>query len=186
VHIGVVAAQDGQFVYVTNSFDSTVSAIQTYDNTLVDTVNVGFAPAGVAVSPDGSKVYETNRDDNSVGVIGTGNNIPSFAVKVGMRPTGVAVTPDGHFVYVANSDDNTESIITIPYTAVFTVNVDDNPFGVAITPKPPTGEGNLKPGGGCSISSSTYSNISFLVYLLIFAIIPVARFRIRRTNKKHC
>ena len=46
-----------------------VSVIDTANNTITATVNVGGEPFGVAVSPDGTKVYVTNEFSNNVSVI---------------------------------------------------------------------------------------------------------------------
>ena len=52
-------------------------------------------------------------------------------------------------------------------------------------PSQGVGEGDGSPGGGCSIASSIASNSTIPVYLLVPAIILIARLWRRRTNKKH-
>ncbi|MGX6446343.1 YVTN family beta-propeller repeat protein [Neobacillus sp. K501] len=46
---GIVTSKDNQFVYVTNMYDNTVSAIKNDDNTVIATVNVGKEPNGITI-----------------------------------------------------------------------------------------------------------------------------------------
>ncbi len=77
---------DGDFVYVANLLSNNVSVIQTSDNTVVDTVDVGDDPIGVAVTPDGDFVYVANQFSNNVSVIRTSDNTVVDTVAVGDSP----------------------------------------------------------------------------------------------------
>ena len=71
---GVAASPNGEFVYVVNAEDGTVSVLQTSDNTVVATVDVGSRSAslpirGIVVTLDSKFVYVANPDDNNVSVI---------------------------------------------------------------------------------------------------------------------
>jgi YVTN family beta-propeller protein len=102
---------------------------------VVDTVTVGFFPAGVAVSPDGSRVYVANFGGNSVSVINTSNNTVVATVTGVPSPYGVAVSPDGSRVYVGNQSGNSVSVInTSNNTVVATVTGLDRPAGVVVSP----------------------------------------------------
>ena len=50
----------GQFAYVANSDDDTVSAIDTDTNTVVATIPVGEQPADIAITPDGARAWVAN------------------------------------------------------------------------------------------------------------------------------
>jgi YVTN family beta-propeller protein len=68
---GVSVTPNGKYVYVDNSGDGTVSVIQTSDNTVIDTIEVGKQPfGGIAVSSDGKSVFVGNYEDGTVSVIG--------------------------------------------------------------------------------------------------------------------
>ena len=60
--LGLIArpAAAAPFAYVTNSYDSTVSVIDTATNAVVATVPVGLNPEYLAVTPDGTHVYVAN------------------------------------------------------------------------------------------------------------------------------
>jgi YVTN family beta-propeller protein len=85
---GLAVIPDGTHVYVANCDDDTVSVIQTSDNTVVDTIDVGISPFGVAVTPDGSRVYVTNSEDNTVSVIQTSDHTVS-QINGGATPTSL-------------------------------------------------------------------------------------------------
>src|ERR1035437_6295132 len=121
------------FAYISNLGSNTVSVIDTANNIVTATVNVGIDPLGIAVTPDGSKVYVT--DFVNVSVINTTTNTVTATVAMGAEPYGVAVSPDGTKVYVTNEGNNTISVInTTTNTVTATVNVGSFPIGVAVSP----------------------------------------------------
>jgi YVTN family beta-propeller protein len=128
------------YAYITNLNSNTVSVINTGNNNLTDTIQVGNDPLGVAVSPDGTKVYVTNTNygyRGSVSVIDTARSEVTAIVDVGNKysPCGIAVTPDGKKLYVTDRDINGISVIdTSTNTVTATVPAGINPLGVAITP----------------------------------------------------
>ena len=136
------------FGYVANSFDNTVSVIDTDSNKVVATIPVGDNPSGVATTADGTHAYVTNSDFGNVSVIDTASNTVVDTIPVGGGfPTGVATTPDGihppeggdrrhqPLAYVTNQVDDIVSVIdTASNTVVATIPVGDNPNGVAFTP----------------------------------------------------
>src|SRR5208282_881693 len=82
-------------------------------------------------------VYVANSNDGTVSVINATTNtvIATDTVTVGFSPEGVAVTPDNTSVYVANSGGGTVSVIdTATSTVVATVQMQNFPFQIAITP----------------------------------------------------
>jgi YVTN family beta-propeller protein len=82
-------------------------------------------------------VYVANSNDGTVSVINaiTKTVIATDTVAVGLSPEGVAVTPNNASVYVANSGGGTVSVIdTATNTVVATVQMQNFPFQIAITP----------------------------------------------------
>ncbi len=78
---------DGDFVYVANVV-GTVSVIQTSDNTVVATVDVGSFPFGVAVVQS-AYVFVANSSSNNVSKIQTSDNTVVVTVDVGITPIGI-------------------------------------------------------------------------------------------------
>ena len=89
--------------YVTNSYDGTVSVIDTATGTVSDTIPVGKGPLGVAATPDGEHVYVTNIGGGTVSVIRTATRKVSDTITVGGNPLGVAIAPDGKHAYVTTA-----------------------------------------------------------------------------------
>lgn len=76
MHVGsnpgeIAGSPDGAKVYVANYYGSTVSVIETVNNTVTATVNVGNNPNGIAFSPDRKKVYVTNLGNLNMSIIDT-------------------------------------------------------------------------------------------------------------------
>jgi YVTN family beta-propeller protein len=125
----------GQYAYVSNFGDDTVSAIDTADQTVVATIPVGNGPNGIAALPDGSRVYAINYGADSVSVISTATNDVVDTITVGPRPADAAATPDGRFLYVTNSGTNTVTVIDTATDAVVgNVTVGSGPDEMAFTP----------------------------------------------------
>lgn len=109
----------GEFAYVTNNGDGTVSIIDTASNTVVGTITVGSGPFGIDVTPDGKFAYVANNGDGTVSVIDTSTNtVVGTPITVGTAPRGLAITPDGTAVYVANEGSQDVSVIDVATNTV--------------------------------------------------------------------
>jgi YVTN family beta-propeller protein len=86
--IMVSIAGAAPFAYVTNSGSESVSVIDTANNTITATVNVGSEPWEVAGTSDGTKVFVANSGSDTISVIDTANNTVTATVDVGSIPVG--------------------------------------------------------------------------------------------------
>jgi YVTN family beta-propeller protein len=143
---GIAVSPDGKAVYVTN-FNSSksinnVSVINTTENEVTGTLQLGFEPRAIAVSPDGKKLYITlNEAKLAIVNITDADHYDVNNIELGGYPTGVTVSPDGTRVYVANycSDDqqlkgNVSIINTTDNSLISTVEVEPIPYGIAVSP----------------------------------------------------
>ncbi len=134
---GIAVSPDGEFVYVSNYGNNTVSVIKTTDNSVID-IPVGAGPAGVSMTPDGAFVYVSNYSSNSVSVIRTSDNMVTQSIPVGNNPFGISVTPDGAVAYVSHYvyyGSGTVSVIdTSSHSVITTIPVGTAPYGVSVTP----------------------------------------------------
>jgi len=128
----VAISRDGR-AYVTNVLSSSVSVINTANNTVIANIAVGSNPWAVAISPNGSTAYVANSGSDTVSVINT-DNYAVTTINVGDGPVALAVTPGGARVYVANQLSNNVSVINTADNTVITIPVGYFPSGVAITP----------------------------------------------------
>ena len=130
---GIAVSPDGEFVYVSNYTEGSVSVIKTADKTVSNTITVGKGPIGVSVTPDGAFVYVSNYSSNTVSVIDTSNHTLIDTIQVGSRPWGVSMTPDGTYAYVSNSSSNTVSVIdTSNHAVIETISVETSPRKVSM------------------------------------------------------
>jgi len=137
---GIDISPDGKTVFVTTSDTSSLAAISTATNTVLNTVYIGNRPYGVAVSHDGGFAYvsvqqQGGQKDGYVSVIDTSAYSIVATVNVGKGPQGLAVHPDGSKLYVTNYSDKSVSVInTSSRKVIKTITVGGGPSGIAVHP----------------------------------------------------
>lgn len=135
----VAITPDGEYAYVTAANHDGVRVIDIASNMVDGTIGVGSKPNSVAFTPDGERAYVTNFSiGGPVSVIDTETravgSISGFSMAL-----DVATSPDGGYVYVTNFGSSTVSVInTSTNTVEQTIDVGENPAGIAIMPAPPT------------------------------------------------
>jgi 6-phosphogluconolactonase (cycloisomerase 2 family) len=124
--VTLVAAPNGQFVYVINQGDSTVQEFAVQGDGTLASQHVypagGAHPTAVAIDPQGAFLYVTNsyaagastgtgvvsifpvNADNSLGT-------PLTPQPVGIKPVGITVSYFNHFVYVVGQQTSTTGLI---------------------------------------------------------------------------
>jgi len=128
----IAITPNGNYVYVTNQDDDTVSVIRTSDNTVVDIISVGDVPQGIAVTPDGNYVYVGS---TPLKVIRTADNTEIDSISLGHNSKGMAITPNGNYVYMTTTAANNMLVMRTSDNAVVkSILVGDNPTFIAITP----------------------------------------------------
>ncbi len=122
-------------MYVTNSGNSTVSALDAGTGSVVANIGVGSEPVDVAIAPDGSRAYVVNKGSNSVSVIATATQAVVANIGVGREPDGIAVSPNGASAYVADFGDESVSLISTATESVpiGPIHVGKEPEGVAVS-----------------------------------------------------
>lgn len=137
----------GTKAYVTNSFGTTISIIDTISNTVEGTITGLDGPSGMVITPDGTRAYVNNYGAGNTSGMATTvriidlttNMVTGAPIMVGLAPAAIAISPDGRFVYTINYVDGnpgtgTMSIIqTSDNTVVGTIPGFSGPFGIAIT-----------------------------------------------------
>ncbi|MFY2858637.1 YncE family protein, partial [Mycobacterium sp. THU-M104] len=116
-------------VYVANGGSGTVSELNSYGSTVLDTYTVGGHPDGLAVNSSGD-IYVGTADGNTVTELNsTGTVIDT--ITVGTNPDALAVNPTTGTVYAANAGSDTVSEISSSGTVIGTASVGGVPDGVA-------------------------------------------------------
>lgn len=139
----------GTKAYITNSNSSTVTIIDTVNNTVAGTISGFDGPSGFAITPSGSTAYVNNYggpsgvgsgNGTTVSVVNLNTDLITGSVTVGQAPASLAITPNGAYVYVlnyvtGNTDGGTISVIqTSNNTVIDTIPGLSGPFAIAITP----------------------------------------------------
>ncbi|GAA4633299.1 hypothetical protein GCM10023114_18650 [Mycolicibacterium sediminis] len=119
-------------LYVTNSGDNTVTAMNTTNGAILSTMAAGYTPQGIAITPAG-RLYVSNTAVNTVTVLNPTSGQTVATVNVGTAPVGVTASPDGSRVYVANRGQNTVSVLnTTTNSVVGTYAVGSMPQAIAV------------------------------------------------------
>jgi len=105
---------NGNYVYVANSDNQSVSVISTATDTVISTIPVGVGerPTAVAITPNGEYAYVTCAD--AVFVISTFTN--SVTATIPLEGDGLAITPDGKYAYIGLIDGIVAVVSTINNT----------------------------------------------------------------------
>ena len=146
---------DGSRAYVTNTWDETVSVIDTNAQTVIATWDVGdpYDPTCIAISPDGAKLYITRATSDTLAVVDTVSGAVIAGPAVGDFPYGVAASPTGDRILVANGYDDTVTILDAATNAPIglPVAVGDAPYGVVVSPDGGTAYITNKMAGSLSV-----------------------------------
>ncbi len=131
---GVAVTPNGQYAYVCNYGESTVSVIDVSTNSIATVISgFDYGPQGVAITPDGKYAYVTNNTGNSVSVINLSTNSILTTIPGFNQPVGVAITPDGKYAYVCAGGD-VKVIDVSTNTVSATITGLDDTAGIAVTP----------------------------------------------------
>ena len=88
-------------VYVSNSYNNSVSVIDTVTNQVIATIPVGLAPINPTIAPDGKRVYVSNSQGGTISVIDVKTNTVIDEIHPdGEEPSGLAFTPFGRTLVV--------------------------------------------------------------------------------------
>ena len=131
IAISIAISPNGQYAYVVNRIDGTVSTFSIRGDgslTLVGSpifsgTGSGSSPISIAISPNGQFAYVTNTGtgDGTISTFSIGSNgalspvgLPILSgTSLGSSPTSVTISPNGRFLYTANYYDSTISTFAI-------------------------------------------------------------------------
>jgi YVTN family beta-propeller protein len=132
---GMTLSHDGATLITCNSFDNTISIIDTATWAVVRTLAVSSFPVRAVFSPDDSRIYVANKNDDTVKEVtnaGASSTVIGSVV-VGDAPFEMAIAPDGARLYAGDHDSETISVIDLGDDVVTgTIPLPDPPLGLAI------------------------------------------------------
>jgi len=118
---GMTLSHDGATLVTCDTYDDTISLIDTATWSLVATVAVGDFPARAVFSPDDGMIFVSNRNSDTVSaVVNDGaSSYVSDTFSVGDQPFELQVSPSGLVLYVLNFGDQTISFVETATGATF-------------------------------------------------------------------
>ncbi len=134
---GVTLSHDGATLVTCNSFDDTLTFINTATWSVSQTLFVGDFPVRATFSADDSTLYVSCRDDDTVRVLTfAGNWSVTSTINVGDQPLDTVLSPDQTRLYVMNYASESVGVVNLPGTTQSaTVPLPDNPAtGLRISP----------------------------------------------------
>jgi len=131
----VVVSPDGQYAYVSHWLNyKGLSKIRTFDNSLSETIEVGYHVGHFDITSDGKYAYLPTFYSNKVVVL----NLSDYSIQeiTGFsQPYSLSITPNGSFAYVTNYNANKVSVIRISDNIkIADIPVQTRPVSVGITP----------------------------------------------------
>lgn len=102
---------DGTVVYVANSGDGTVSAVNVESSKVTATIPVGVNPGDPIADASASTIYVPNTGGSTISAISTKTNAVRAYYQVGKGPLGVSLSPDGATLVASNMQAGSVSIV---------------------------------------------------------------------------
>jgi YVTN family beta-propeller protein len=108
--LGIAINHKTNTIYVANSLNRSVSAINSSNNEVLSSISVSHEPKAIAVNPLTNTIYVTQT--RSVSVIDGKNNTLKANITLDMKsPISIAVNPSTDTVYVADGDSKKITVI---------------------------------------------------------------------------
>lgn len=130
----IAISPDGNFIYVADYANSTVSVINAKNNQLVDeTYYVIGGPSCITLTPNGRLAYVPSSNTNYLNIINFAEySVTSFNGYNGSN--NVAITPDGLLAYITNTASPIINVIRVPSSEeVAQITTGGAPFATAIS-----------------------------------------------------
>jgi YVTN family beta-propeller protein len=99
---GMALTRAGDRLLVTNSWDDTVSVIDTRTLTVAATWSVGAEPSGVVEDPAGKYVYVANRISSDIAVLDAQTGAEEKRLLAGRGASYLTLSPDGKRIYATH------------------------------------------------------------------------------------
>lgn len=112
---GLTLSHDGATLVACNSFDDTITVIDTAAWSVVATVPVGDFPTRALFSANDGRVFVANRDGDTVTVVNNAGAASATltTVAVGDSPFEMDLSPDGRTLYVLSTNDDAVGVVDL-------------------------------------------------------------------------
>jgi YVTN family beta-propeller protein len=107
---GIVADQNGQFIYVVAIDSSKVYKIDAQNLTITDSFDTGDGPDGVGISANFDKLYVTNTADGTISIIQIASGVTTI-LNTGGKPELIHSNTDNSLLFISNFNNNKVHIL---------------------------------------------------------------------------
>src|SRR6478736_4065311 len=109
---GLIITPNGKKVYVSSTDTGTVKVIDTANDTIAGSIDVGEKPAGIAVTPDGSRVVVSVGGAGELSIIDTSTDAVLKQVPVAAAHAS-CITADGRYAYVGSQATGAPAVVEV-------------------------------------------------------------------------
>jgi len=113
---GLIITPNGKKVYVSSTDTGTVKVIDTADDAIVTSIDVGAKPAGIAITPDGGRIVVSVGGANEVVLIDTSTDAVIEQESVAAAHAS-CVTTDGRYAFVASQATGAPAVVELDLLA---------------------------------------------------------------------
>ena len=108
----------GEFLYIANNGDGTVSVVDAKGCEVVATIEVGDEPSEANATHDGRHVFISNSGSNDISVIDTQTNTVVKTLPAGERPLHQFFSPSHDKLWIANDNGGSVTVVDIASLSV--------------------------------------------------------------------
>lgn len=126
-----VSSPGGQYVYVSNAGNNTVSKLDTKRWIVRQNVEVGDAPEHMVLSSDGEWLFVNNTGDGTVSMVSWPSGQVTKTFKVGGDIHGIDLSDDDQTLYVAGRENNRMTVINVMSGLTSHVPLGPSPYHLA-------------------------------------------------------
>ena len=131
----LVLSHDGATLITCDSFDDTITIIDTASWSVAATVAMGDFPTLATFSPDDSHLYVSLLNDDAVAVVNVALGSVLDTIAVGDRPGPLLAAPDEDTLFVLNTNQHTLGVIDLNLGTMITeLAMPYNAVGMAMDP----------------------------------------------------
>jgi DNA-binding beta-propeller fold protein YncE len=109
--VSLTLKPDGGEMVVCNFDSDSISMIETANDEVGSSQEIGQHPSHAVVTLDNSRLYVSNFGSNSVAVYDIDIGRRLMTLNVGSRPDSLVLTPDQHYLLVADTESGDVTVI---------------------------------------------------------------------------
>jgi len=121
---GMALSVSGDRLFVTNSWDDTLSVIDTSALAVIATWNVGAEPSGVVEDRAGNQIFVANRISNDIAVLDARTGVEKKRLLAGRGASYLTLSPDGKRIYATHVYPNATPHRTAPASEITVIDTE--------------------------------------------------------------